>query len=86
MRCRHVGPPPRLGRTVLAMVALAALILSTVAVTAMTANAQTPAYSVSATLLNSCRPWLGAAANGYAQAPTDTKSQVEYRIGHDDYL
>jgi hypothetical protein len=40
--------------------------------------------SVSGTLVNACRPWLGAAANNYPQASSDTKSQILYheqRIG-----
>ncbi|HUD10811.1 MAG TPA: hypothetical protein VMS08_00250 [Candidatus Saccharimonadia bacterium] len=41
--------------------------------------------TVSSTLVNSCRPWLGAAVSGYPQVASDIKSQVLYhetRIGH----
>ncbi|MBC7581700.1 hypothetical protein H7097_02420 [Aeromicrobium sp.] len=40
--------------------------------------------TVSATLVNSCRPWLGAAVGSYAEVPSDTVSQFTYheqRIG-----
>jgi hypothetical protein len=40
--------------------------------------------AISATLVNSCRPWLGAAANNYPQTASDSKSQLLYheqRIG-----
>ncbi len=36
------------------------------------------AVSISATLVNSCRPWMGASANKYPQVASDTKSQLLY--------
>src|SRR6185312_8369287 len=35
--------------------------------------------SVSTKLVNSCRPWVGGFANGYAQAASDAKSQLLYQ-------
>lgn len=49
-----------------------------------TANAATESCTVDSRLVNSCRPWLGARAHGYPDAPPDERSQAlhhEERIG-----
>ena len=46
--------------------------------------AEGPTCEVSETLVNSCRPWLGASANKYPQVAKGLRAQVEYheqRIG-----
>src|SRR5437763_2239390 len=56
-----------------ALVVLASLVSAT-----GRAGADTPVCTVSPILVNSCRPWLGAAVANYPQVAADTQSQVLY--------
>src|SRR5262249_14018672 len=65
---------------------LALLVAPVILVAGVTAvsYSQAAACTVSATLVNSCRPWLGASVGDYPQVASDVKSQVLYheqRIG-----
>ncbi len=81
---RNRRSPIGLGSTILATLATGVAMLSmgssSVARASVTRASSTDTCTVSATLVNSCRPWLGAVANYYTQAPggPGEQSQILY--------
>ena len=61
----------------LATIFMGALVVPLVSQTLI--RADSPACMVSQNLVNSCRPWLGGAANSYTAAASDSKSQLLYQ-------
>jgi hypothetical protein len=77
------GVGGRLKRVALALVLVAASTVSGLFATVSTAHA-TPTCVVTEILVNTCRPWLGAAAGTYPDLASDLESQIaghEARIG-----
>jgi hypothetical protein len=65
-------------------VAICSILFAALTLIGPAASTASAACTVDAKLVNSCRPWLGAYANGYPQVASGLRSQTEYheqRIG-----